>query len=355
MHLTKFKDRLPAPTSRVMKDSGEMVAPCTFARAGVMKYLAKELSPLFDDLPPNQVVRVMRHKDELYKDSVIEALKSAPITIGHPDEDVSVDNYKDLAKGVLSGLPLKDTDSTGEASLSGELVLFDKDAIKLSENELDGLSLGYTAKLIRVKDGKDWDAEQVDIRPNHIAMVKLGRAGSEFRIGDSDEVAKLEEEELKAKKLADEATAFLESVTTKLADAETKIAELEAKLDAANETIKSKSSLRFSDEDILEMVAKRTQFLLNAKRLSDEDFSKVTEEEAMRSIVTKRIGDVSEKSLAYVQARFEILLEDEAPSELAEIMGKQLKDANFAKVEKTESKSEEARRRMVERHMHKNG
>lgn len=348
----KLHDRLPAPTSRTMKDSGELVAPCTFARSGVMKYLAKELSPLFDDLPPNQVVRVMRTADELYKPSVMEALKSAPITIGHPNDDVSVDNYKELAKGVLSGMPTKGEDSTGESTLAGEVCLNDKEAIRLSDEGKAGLSLGYRADLIRVQGNTDYDAMQINIRPNHIAIVGGPRAGWEFRIGDSAELLELEEALAEEAKLAEELVNKTTELTVKLADAEAKISELEAKLDVANESLASKSGLRFSDADIVGMVESRVGFLLTAKRLTDEDLTKLSEGEAMRKIVTARIGDMSQKSDSYVQARYEILLEDEAPSELQHIMQAQLK-TKFADKQAEKTPSEISREKMILRNAHK--
>ena len=375
----KFTDKLPAPTSRTMKDSGELVAPCTFARSGVMQYLAKELSPLFDDLPPTTIVRVMRTVDELYKPAVMEGLKSAPITIGHPTEDVCVANYKTLAKGVLSGMPIQDEDSTGEKTLAGELVLNDQEAIDLTDpaNPLgkSGLSLGYTADLIRVSDCATHDAEQVNIRPNHIAIVPIGRAGSEFRIGDSDEVlaelekveaAKVEAEAAKAieeqaaadaQKAANDAAALLaqvpaDDVSVKLADALTKLDVLQAKLDVANEALASKKDLRFSDEDIIGMVNKKVAFLILAKQFSDKDYSAVSEEDAKREIVAARFGDMSGRSVDYIGARFEMMMEDETPSDMSRLLQEQA-NLGFKDAQVKPSVAEEARLRMMERHTHR--
>lgn len=375
----KFQDKLPVPTSRTMKDSGELVAPCTFARSGVMNYLAKELSPLFDDLPPNQIVRVMRTADELYKPAVLEGLKSAPITIGHPAEDVCVANYKDLAKGVLSGMPIQDEDSTGEKTLAGELVLNDQEAIDLTDPEnpqgKTGLSLGYTADLIRIKDCATHDAEQINIKPNHIAIVPIGRAGSEFRIGDSDEVlaelekaeaAKVESEAAKAieeqaaadaQKAADDAAALLvqtpaDDVSVKLADALAQVDVLQAKLDAANDALANKKDLRFSDEDIVGLVNKKVAFLLIAKQFSDKDYSATSEEDAKREIVAARFGDMAGRTDDYVKARFEIMLEDEQPSEMTLLLQQQAKVV-FADAQAKPNAAEEAHARMIARHTHR--
>lgn len=361
----QFQDKLPAPTSRTMKDSGELVAPCVFAREGVMNYLARELSPLFDDLPPNQVVRVMRTMDELYKDSVLEALKSAPITIGHPKEDVCVANYKDLAVGVLSGLPHKDEDSQGLAVLAGELVLNDQTAIDLTNPDnpqgKNGLSLGYTADLVRVNDSKDWDAIQCNIKPNHIAIVPVGRAGSEYRIGDSDAVLEQEAEVIEAKATTDAANNILDGVNNdsestqvetdlatvqstlaetevKLADSLGQIATLTAQLEAAQDALAAKKDLRFSDEDINSLVNKKVSFLVLVKQFSDEDFSNQSEQDIKRTLVTAKFGDMSAKTDEYVDARFQIMLEDEEPS----VLGKIMHDAQQQVLKDSQPKPDEA-------------
>lgn len=95
------------PTQRKFKDSGQMIAPATIARTGIMQYRAKERGLLFADRDPNSIVNILTDATELFDEESINSYRSAPITVGHPDVDVDVENAKDLMKGQLEGLPLR--------------------------------------------------------------------------------------------------------------------------------------------------------------------------------------------------------------------------------------------------------
>lgn len=351
----RLHDKLPAPTSRKMKDSGEMIAPCVFARVGVMHYLAKELSPLFDDLPPTQIVRVMRTADELYKESVIEGLKSAPITIGHPAEDVTIDNYKELAHGVLSGAPMKDKGLEDEDVLAGELCLNTAEAIKLADESDAQLSLGYDADLLRVEH-KDWDAVQINIVPNHIAIVKSARAGKQFRIGDSDAVAEQRDAE-QAETITPAET--VETLAVKLADSNSKLEAVQAELDAVKEKLEAKQALRFSDEDFAEAIRAEVSFYSKAQNFCDEDICGLPKKDVQLAVLKKLTGKCfADRDSSYINTRYEIALEDandvskeESPmADLLNAVHKQvLRDSA-----PTKSKAEEARERAIARNAHKN-
>lgn len=351
----RLHDKLPAPTSRKMKDTGEMLAPCTFARAGVMHYLAKELSPLFDDLPPTQIVRVMRTADELYKDSVIEGLKSAPITIGHPAEDVSIDNYKTLAHGVLSGAPMKDTGLDDEAVLSGELCLNTAEAIQLADESDAQLSLGYNADLIRVEH-KDWDALQINVVPNHIAIVRSARAGKQFRIGDSDAVAEQRDAEEAAAVVPEET---VETLTAKLADSAKDLEAVRAALDAANEKLEAKQSLRFSDEDFATAIREEVSFYIQAQAFCDEDICGLTKKDAQLAVLKQITGkSFADRDEAYISMRYNIAIEDAGDVSKEESpMAKILKEVHTQTLKDAApevSEAEKARERSIARNAHQN-
>ena len=142
-----FADRQTIQSARVLRDSGEMIAPVTIARAGDMLYKAKELGKDFADLPPDQVVRVTTPAEVLFDEATIELCRSMPVTVGHPKDDVSLANNKLLQKGFLEGLPSPDG-----SHLSGYVVLNDADTIKLVDSGVDQTSWGHDAVLKRVEE-----------------------------------------------------------------------------------------------------------------------------------------------------------------------------------------------------------
>lgn len=280
-------------TTRRLRDSGEMIAECTIARTGIMLYKAKELGEVAAHLPPDQICRVRTKPEVLFDEATIEGCRSIPVTIGHPKDDVSIKNNKELQKGFIEGRPTADG-----SFLAASIVLNDEAAIRLVDSGTDQISLGHNAVLEASTDeGVDFD--KVVIKPNHAAIVIRGRAQT-TRIGDSGEeieiVDKNKFDELEAQR--DGLQTKVESLTTKLADAE---------------------SARLSDEAINQMVDERVtarfNLLKDIARLGDEyssiDFTGMDELGMKRAVVAKlRDADMSNKTADFINARFEIALED---------------------------------------------
>ena len=290
-----FADRQTIQSARVLRDSGEMIAPVTIARAGDMLYKAKELGKDFADLPPDQVVRVTTPAEVLFDEATIELCRSMPVTVGHPKDDVSLANNKLLQKGFLEGLPSPDG-----SHLSGYVVLNDADTIKLVDSGVDQTSWGHDAVLKRVEENGVVSAVKTKITSvNHLAIVRRGRAQS-TRIGDSGEeidiVDKSAFDVVEAER--DDAIAKVATLTQKLADAET------AKLsDEAIQTL------------VEERVEARTELLIEVAKLGDEfasmDFKGKSESEIKRAVVTKlHDKDFADKSDDYISSRFDSALED---------------------------------------------
>mgnify|MGYP001577997798 FL=1 len=93
---TSFQDKLHMPTQRKFKMSGQMIAPCSIARTGVMEYKAKDCGEQFKDLDPESMVKIMTLAEDLFDEASIESYRSAPFTVGHPLKDVDTENAKDL-------------------------------------------------------------------------------------------------------------------------------------------------------------------------------------------------------------------------------------------------------------------
>lgn len=364
-----FQDKLNIPTQRKFKDSGQMIAPCSIARTGVMSYLAKECGDAFKDRDPMSIVKIATLAEDLFCKDSIESYRSAPITVGHPEDDVNTENSKDLVKGMLEGLPLRD----GEL-LSATLVLNDADAISITKQSDSQLSSGHTARLVLCDAAvTGYDAKKTHIRCNHVAIVSRGRAGSEVRIADADAVAEegfvepvfdAEGNEVKpvevpaavvpAVVVEPVAAEVVEPVAVALGDAAAlaiEVAQLTVKLEDAQAEIKT---LKLIDIDTL--VQERLELVSNVLKLADGIV--VTGKSAMelkREVVAKcRDADMTGKSDAYIEARYEVLLEDAAagkPTPVESDMTKALRTAALVKSttlkDKELSPAELSRQKMI--------
>ncbi|AGC35702.1 head maturation protease [Rhizobium phage RHEph06] len=158
---------------------GYLVADALTARTGIQAYAGYEVGR-----PDLQVVQVYRPAEEVFSKDSLQSFSHVPVTDDHPTVAVDAANWKDLAKGEVSTDVLRD----GER-LRIPLILKDQAIIDKVESGKRELSVGYSCTLDwaggTTPDGMTYDAVQRDIRANHVAVVKRGRAGSEFRIGDS--------------------------------------------------------------------------------------------------------------------------------------------------------------------------
>lgn len=364
-----FQDKLNIPTQRKFKDSGQMIAPCSIARTGVMSYLAKECGDAFKDRDPMSIVKIATLAEDLFCKDSIESYRSAPITVGHPEDDVNTENSKDLVKGMLEGLPLRD----GEL-LSATLVLNDADAISITKQSDSQLSSGHTARLVLCDAAvTGYDAKKTHIRCNHVAIVPRGRAGTDVRIADADAVAEevfvepvfdAEGNEVKpvevpaavvpAVVVEPVAAEVVEPVAVALGDATVlaiEVAQLTVKLEDAQAEIKT---LKLIDIDTL--VQERLELVSNVLKLADGIVVVgKSEMELKREVVAKcRDSDMTGKSDAYIEARYEVLLEDAAagkPTPVESDMTKALRTAALVKSttlkDKELSPAELSRQKMI--------
>lgn len=171
-------------TSREMTAEGYMVAKnCTLARTGVQQYHAYELGLDAEGMDPMRVIRLHRPAEEVFDPVSMASFESKPITIEHPKEAVTADNWADLAKGEA-----RDVNRFGEMMMS-TLLIKSKDAIDAVQSGKNQLSNGYTFDLDMTPgttaNGQAYDGVQRNIRGNHIAIVDAARCGSACRIADS--------------------------------------------------------------------------------------------------------------------------------------------------------------------------
>ena len=132
--------------------------------------------------------RRLRPVTEVSAQDSISTLNCKPVTLLHPMEDVSPENAKKLQVGFTAN----------DASWDGlnayvTMTITDADAIReMLDGHVRAVSCGYDAELYKDSgnwQGVDYDEVMKNIRCNHIALVREGRAGDgvRFRIGDSSD------------------------------------------------------------------------------------------------------------------------------------------------------------------------
>jgi hypothetical protein len=146
-------------------------------RVGSMDYGHGE-TPL--KVGPDGIVKVSRDAEELFRPETMASFEGKPLTIRHPEDFVSSENWKDLAKGIMKNVRRKGDD------LIADILLTDQFAISLVENGMRQLSCGYEAEYIQTGEGK---GIQKNIVGNHLALVEEGRAGDAYKINDAKGVS----------------------------------------------------------------------------------------------------------------------------------------------------------------------
>jgi hypothetical protein len=130
------------------------------------------------------VVDVVREAEDVFDEDSLASMDGKPITLYHPDEMVTSENFKKYAVGFIKNVHRENN------YIMGDLVINDMEAIeKVVSGEIKDLSLGYQAKLVPTGDGR---LKQKNIVINHLAIVPEGRA--EFaRIVDENTIKKGEQ------------------------------------------------------------------------------------------------------------------------------------------------------------------
>ena len=177
-------------TTRTITDEGFLVAPASnIARTGIQTYRAYEMGL---DGEPMRPIRLYRPPEEVFAPDSMRSFEGKPLTIDHPSNLVTADNWADLAKG--DGRNIRRDGNY----MAADITMRDKDAIAAYEAGKKELSNGYTFDLdmtpgVSPEDGQAYDGVQRNIRGNHIALVDAARCGSACRISDSNPTFKQEE------------------------------------------------------------------------------------------------------------------------------------------------------------------
>ena len=171
-------------SARTYDDVGRLhVAKSHISKATVNPYYGREI-PNFDSLglDPDKKYQLFRDPDELQKGAA--SSNNVPILIQH--KAVSAEDYEpDLVIGSTG------TDAEfGDPYLDNSLVIWAKPAIEeIDSGEQQQLSCAYSYVADMTPgtyNGMPYDGVMRDIKFNHVALVKEGRAGADVMVGDSD-------------------------------------------------------------------------------------------------------------------------------------------------------------------------
>lgn len=311
---------------------GYLIAEARCVRAGIQLYAGDEVGK-----PDMKVVRVYRAPEQVSDVASLQTFSHAPITVNHPAELVTADNVKDLAVGEVSTA----------AKWDGEwvhlpLIVKDAAAIQSVEGGKRELSAGYTCELDFTPgvtaDGQAFDAQQKNIKINHLALVDRARAGSKARIGDAwgavpmDEATPEKDPPMTLKtvtvdgipvEVTDQGAIVIATLQQRIADAAKKASETDtahhaviaakdadiAKKDAEIDGLKAK----VLDAAALDkLVASRADLISKARVLAkDVKTAGLSDAAIKKAVVVAVVGDsAKDKPDAYIDARFDILVED---------------------------------------------
>jgi hypothetical protein len=177
--------------TRELTPEGYLLCRSTpIARIGTMLYLPQEIGK---QAGPDGIVRVLRSEAEVFNPESVDSMNGKSITVNHPPEDVSPDNWRTLTVGTVSNTRRGEGDQAN--LLVADLLITDSYAISLvQKNEDLQLSAGYDAKYDQTTPG---EATQSRIRYNHLALLPNteGRCGSICSIGDRSPFVLLPDED----------------------------------------------------------------------------------------------------------------------------------------------------------------
>lgn len=147
------------------------------ARTGMYEYLGREIGA---DDKPNEIVKVYRSPEEVFNPAAIASFEGKTATDEHPTQLVTSENNNSFDRGDVTNV----RQGTGKESdlLLADLVI--KDSVLISEIEAGKreVSCGYDCVY---EENEDGTYSQKQIRGNHVAIVRAGRAGNRVSIKDS--------------------------------------------------------------------------------------------------------------------------------------------------------------------------
>ena len=337
-----YRDRdLFEPQRLNRTPEGYLTAYIRCSCAGVFRYLGKDGKTL---------ERVLRPESEVGDPESVNSANSKPVTLRHPNENVTVENIKKYEVGFTG------TDAYFDGiDLWITITVTDPKAIEaIEKKEVQAVSMGYDVDVLEEnKDplnnwrGTEYGFIQHGIRYNHLALVYAGRAGEsvEITVGDciddlikpktaGQEPAKdnamkkiiidgavYEADEAVAakiagleKQLADSAAAHkaeLDKVTAENDSAKAGLEKMTAERDAAQAELKTLKEKQLDESEIANRVDEKIVLVEKAKGYGCEVKAEDSVIDIKKAVISKAFGDkmsLEGKTDAYVEVRFTLTI-----------------------------------------------
>ncbi len=140
-------------------------------RAGIFEYM----------MPDGSMKRELRHPQDVFSADSVATLNDLIVTNDHPPVPVDASNSKQFSVGHTCA-PAEQMDNF----LKSKFLITDAEAIQMVVSGMkQELSCGYFCDIDGTPgtwEGQPYDSRQLNIRYNHVAIVKEGRAGPDARI-----------------------------------------------------------------------------------------------------------------------------------------------------------------------------
>ncbi|MCT7551978.1 DUF2213 domain-containing protein [Aliarcobacter butzleri] len=307
-------------------------------RDGVQEYLGLELG-----LEPfDKVFKIYRSPETIRE--LKDKLVGIPLIENHIEPKGDID--ESLKKGnILNSEEIENIDNNLDSTLAirNEITLF-KDKLEFNHKQL---SLGYTAKTV---PSAEYDFEQLNIKPHHLAIVEAGRCGGVCEFKDEKGVKPMDLNELLAKlkealvNASDDDKAMIleamDSIIPKVAKSDP--LEMEKKFEDAKKIAGDDAIKKFMDSQVykdamLHYGNDRASIIGKAKNFLDEkyDFKTKSNEAIMADVIKAEYPTESFKD-AEIGVAFK-LLKEKAVSSSQEIDFKDTREA-FDKIANEELK-----------------
>ena len=304
-----FKDKIFTQNVSFKDDGNTEKRTVISIRDGVQEYLGVELGIE----PLDKVFRIYRSPETIRK--LKDTLVGIPLIENHIEPDGHIPD--DIKKGtILNSTEIENIDSSNNSTIAmqNEITLY-KDKLEFPYKQL---SLGYKAKTL---PSADYDFEQTEIIPHHLAIVEAGRCGDVCEFKDEKGVKPMDLNELLAK---------LKEVLTNASDADKALVleamdgiipkatvvdedAMEKKFEDAKKTAVSNfmDSKAFKDA-MLNYGNERASIVAKAKNFLDEkfDFKDKTNEAIMSAVVAAEYPNETFKD-AEIGVAFKLLKEKE--------------------------------------------
>lgn len=288
---------------------------------------------VFTYMDENGVVRRLRPMDQVSALESIKSINNKPVTLLHPSEDVTPENSGKYMVGMSANDAFIDSNQDVWVSIT----ITRKDAIEaIDSGDVEAISMGYSCVIVHDSGnwhGVEYDEVMTEIRYNHIALVKRGRAGDSvrFRVGDSADFDKIfnkikpahsaKESNMKQimidsvacqadEKVIDAYLASkknLETANATIVAKDKALQELQGAKDAVDAELKKLKDSSLTDEQIAKKVADQVALISKAKDMGVEVKDGASALDIKKAVIKKAFGDefkLDEATEGYVEGAF---------------------------------------------------